>query len=75
MLAVVVGGITVFTIVQQSPDLDPDRLVLTQGSEIFDQNDAQVSIELARTLSSILSNRDSRRFNILTISSISARCY
>ncbi|KMK76401.1 penicillin-binding protein 1A [Alkalihalobacillus pseudalcaliphilus] len=44
MLAVVVGGITVFTIVQQSPDLDPDRLVLTQGSEIFDQNDAQVSM-------------------------------
>ncbi|KGA99099.1 penicillin-binding protein [Alkalihalobacillus alcalophilus ATCC 27647 = CGMCC 1.3604] len=44
MLAVVAGGITVFAIVQSSPELDSDKLILTQGSEIFDQNDQSVSM-------------------------------
>ncbi|MDT8859967.1 PBP1A family penicillin-binding protein [Alkalihalobacillus sp. MEB130] len=42
-IAVIAGGIGVFAIIQGAPPLDEDRLMLTQGSQLYDQNDVFVS--------------------------------
>ncbi|WP_138090425.1 penicillin-binding protein 1A [Halalkalibacterium halodurans] len=37
------GGITVFAIIAQSPEIDPEKLQFPQGAQIFDQSDEFVS--------------------------------
>lgn len=39
----IVGGISVFAIISNSPELDEEKLVLTQGALIYDQNDEFLS--------------------------------
>ncbi|MBU8907292.1 PBP1A family penicillin-binding protein [Desertibacillus haloalkaliphilus] len=41
VISVVAGGITLFAMIQQAPELDPDRLTLAQSAQIYDQNDEQ----------------------------------
>ncbi|GAE25030.1 multimodular transpeptidase-transglycosylase [Halalkalibacter wakoensis JCM 9140] len=42
-VAVIAGGITIFAIIQGAPPLDEERLMLTQGSQFYDQDDVFVS--------------------------------
>ncbi|MBP3950635.1 transglycosylase domain-containing protein [Bacillus suaedae] len=43
LIAVIAGGITIFSMIQDAPDLDEDKLMLTQGAQMYDQNDTFVS--------------------------------
>jgi len=52
LLTIVVGGITVFTIIRKAPKLDPDKLTLAQSPQIFDNQG-----ELITTLQSIENRR------------------
>ncbi|WP_332630181.1 PBP1A family penicillin-binding protein [Halalkalibacter flavus] len=42
-IAVIAGGITVFAMIQGAPPLDEEKLMLTQGSQFYDQDDVFVS--------------------------------
>jgi len=52
LFIIVVGGITVFTIIRKAPKLDPDKLTLAQSPQIFDNQG-----ELITTLQSIENRR------------------
>ena len=52
LVMIVVGGITVFIIIKKSPALDPDKLILAQSPQIFDNNG-----DLITTLESVENRR------------------
>lgn len=52
LVTMIVGGISVFTIISKAPKLDPDKLTLAQSPQIFDNNG-----ELITTLQSTENRR------------------
>jgi penicillin-binding protein 1A len=42
-IMMIAGGITIFAMIQGAPPLDEDKLMLSQGSQFFDQDDVFVS--------------------------------
>ncbi len=43
IIACIAGGITIFAMIQGAPELDKEKIILSQGAQIFDQNDEFVS--------------------------------
>jgi len=52
LVIIVVGGISVFIIIKKAPALDPDKLILAQSPQIFDNNG-----DLITTLESVENRR------------------
>ncbi|SDY88632.1 penicillin-binding protein 1A [Evansella caseinilytica] len=44
LLAILAGGITVFAIIKNAPELDPDKLKLAQNPQIFDNDGELITI-------------------------------
>lgn len=43
VLMMIAGTITLFAIISSAPELDPEKLVFSQASQLYDQNDEQFS--------------------------------